>query len=215
MGGSAFIWSSLGLITRKNAATTPPTPSTKSIANTPRMMGSFDFFFGGAPARAGDVALCGCGCTLWGCGCGSALGALENDALCGCGCWSLGGVGKLGAVGEPVGPVCLGNTTVGADAAMVSSKSGNGWLTGFSPGRSIGIERLAEPCIVALGSKGLSACTNKPPSIVQNFWLSSGKLRLHLGQRFMRDPLLMFRVPTSDCYGANNDGSSSKIVIPR
>src|SRR6266498_3829676 len=206
MGRSAFIWSSLGLITMKNAATTPPRPSTKSIANTPRMIGSFDFFFGGAPARGGDGALCGCGC---------ALGACESDALCGCGGGTLGGGGKLGAVGEPVGPVCLGNTTVGADAAMVSSKSGNEWLTGFSPGRSIGIERLAEPCIVALGSKGLSARTNKPPSIVQNFWLSSGKLRLHLGQRFMRDPLLMFRVPTSDSYGANNDGSSSKRVILR
>src|SRR6266545_2077341 len=214
MGCSVFIWSSLGLITRKNAATTTPMPNTNSIANTPRMIGSFDFFSAGAPARTGGGALCGGGSgTLGGFGC--ALGAGGNEALCGGGGWTLGGEGKLGAVGEPVGPVCLGNTTVGADAAMVSSKSGSGWLTGFSPGRSMGIERLAEPCIVALGSKDLSACTNKPPSIVQNFWLSSGKLRLHLGQRFMRDPLLMFRVPTSDCYGANNDGSSSKIVIPR
>ena len=69
----------------------------------------------------------------------------------------------LAAVAEPVGPVSLGSTTVGADedVAIVALKSGGGAFAGCG---EIG---LAGAAIVALGSKGLSV--NSPPSIVQNF----------------------------------------------
>jgi hypothetical protein len=50
---------------------------------------------------------------------------------------------------------------------------------------SVGNPRSAEVArIVAFGSK-VGSAINKPPSTVQNFWLSSGKERLHLGQRFI------------------------------
>jgi hypothetical protein len=71
-------------------------------------------------------------------------------------------------VGKPVGPVCFGKTTVGADAAMVSFKSGGRLLTG-SAGGAVGIDEFDEPTTVAFGSKGASPATSRPPSIVQNF----------------------------------------------
>jgi hypothetical protein len=55
---------SRGLITRKNAATAAPAPSTNSNANNPKISGSFDFFFGDATATGGKV--------LWDCGNGGA-----------------------------------------------------------------------------------------------------------------------------------------------
>src|SRR6266545_510544 len=142
MGGSGFLWSSRGLITRKNAATTAPRPRTKSIASMPIISGSFDLCFGGAPPTGGNGALCGRGNGAL-CGCNGALCACGDGALCGGG-WETGGDGKLGAVAEPVGPVCLGNTTVGADAAIVSSKSGSGLLFGLSAAGATGTDWLAE-----------------------------------------------------------------------
>jgi hypothetical protein len=91
----------------------------------------------------------------------------------GCVDWGGFGVCKLEAVGDPVGPVFFGKTAVGAEdvVAIVAPKSGCGLLAGFSLGGSAGeVPGLAEvAAIVALGSKGLSAVTNKPPSTVQNF----------------------------------------------
>ena len=73
----------------------------------------------------------------------------------------------MAAVGEPVGPVVfLGSTAVGADdeVAMVAPKSDS--FSFAAGGGGTAADLLA---IVALGSKGLSPATNKPPSIVQNF----------------------------------------------
>ena len=98
-----------------------------------------------------------------------------------------------------MGPVFLGSTAVGADdeVAIVAPKSGGAAPAGLSAagggvagGGALGGFNGAEERNVAFGSKGWSA-TNKPPSMVQNFWLSSGKVRLHFGQRFIRRaPLL-------------------------
>lgn len=98
-------------------------------------------------------------------------------------------------VRAPVGAVFLGSTAVGADdeVAIVAPKSGCvGGLSaagcvagGAAGGAALGGFKGAEERNVAFGSKGWSA-TNKPPSMVQNFWLSSGKVRLHFGQRFIR-----------------------------
>jgi len=118
-------------------------------------------------------------------------------------------------VAEPVGPVSLGSTTVGAEdeVAMVALKSGSGvlgfWLWGGAAGgAAVGVNCTVELCMVALGSKGWSG-TNNPPSIVQNFWLSSGKGRLHLGQRFMREIRSFEKVQglTADALKARFEGS--------
>jgi hypothetical protein len=106
-------------------------------------------------------------------------------------------------VRAPVGPVFLGSTAVGADdeVAIVALKSGwvapaglsapaGGVAGGAAAGGALGAFNGAEERNVAFGSNGWSV-TNKPPSMVQNFWLSSGKVRLHFGQRFIRRaPLL-------------------------
>ncbi len=67
-----------------------------------------------------------------------------------------GGCERFAAVVEPVGPVFFGKTTVGAEdgVAIVAPKSGGRLLTGFSAGGATGRARLAEPWIVAFGSKG-------------------------------------------------------------
>ena len=124
----------------------------------PRINGSFDFFFatggtpaaGGAGARwaAGNGALfaggsaagfdTGGGTEPLGVGVGGAPGALDAG---GGGC---GGCGKLDDVGKPVGPVSFGKTTVGAEAAMVSSQSCGGLLAGTLPGGAVGTSMFAE-----------------------------------------------------------------------
>jgi len=80
----------------------------------------------------------------------------------------------------PVGPVCFGSTTVGAedDVAIVAPKSGCfplagsvggcGATGGAAGGGELGGVKGAEERNVALGSKAGSA-TNRPPSMVQNF----------------------------------------------
>jgi len=107
----------------------------------PRISGSFDFFFGGATATGGN-ALGGCG--NGGAGarggidvCGTAVGGEAGGA----------GGGRLEDVTEPVGPVFLGKTAVGADegVAMVALKSGVRLLAGVSGAGSTGSARLAEP----------------------------------------------------------------------
>jgi hypothetical protein len=66
------------------------------------------------------------------------------------------------------------------ESAIVALGSGRSLLVGFSaPARS-----LAEALIVAFGSKVCGAIKS-PPSNVQNFWPSSGKVRLHFGQLFI------------------------------
>src|SRR5215212_7059037 len=69
---------------------------------------------------------------------------------------------------------------------MVASWSGRSRLVGLSDGafRSIDVAR-----IVAFGSK-LCVPINRPPSNVQNFWPSSGNVRLHLGQLFIHTDLV-------------------------
>ena len=115
----------------------------------PRIRGSFDFFFatGCTPAAAGAGARCavGNGAPFAGgggvgfdgvCGTGAleaGVGTTGGDTgapgagACGSGC-------KLEDVGKPVGPVVFGKTTVGAEAAMVSSQSGGGLLASGSAG---------------------------------------------------------------------------------
>lgn len=121
----------------------------------PRIKGSFDFFFatGGRPAAgaagtrcaAGDGALFAgggvCGpedvagtCALGGGGVGTA--GPPGAGACGC--------GILEDVGNPVGPVCFGKTTVGAEAAMVSFQSGGRLLAGCCPGGAVGTPAFAE-----------------------------------------------------------------------
>ena len=70
---------------------------------------------------------------------------------------------------------------------IVAFGSGRSRLVGRSEGafRSIEVAR-----IVAFGSKVCGAI-NSPPSNVQNFCPSSGKVRLHLGQVFIRATLLI------------------------
>ena len=114
----------------------------------PRIRGSLDFFFatGGTPAAGGAGARCAAG--------NGALfaggGVVGFDGVCGTGALETGvgttggatgalgagacGCGKLEDVGKPVGPVCFGKTTVGAEAAMVSFQSGGGLLAGGPAG---------------------------------------------------------------------------------
>ncbi len=68
----------------------------------------------------------------------------------------------------------------------VAFGSGRSRLVGFSDEafRSMDVAR-----IVAFGSNVCGAI-NKPPSNVQNFWPSSGYVRLHLGQLFIHTDLL-------------------------
>jgi len=137
----------------------------------PRIRRSFDFFCG-APGTGSTGPLCGTGAL-----CGRGALCARGGAAAGGGGGSVGwggwGCCKLEEVGEPVGPVFLGRTAVGAEdvVAIVAPKSGGGLLAGFSLGGSTGgVPGLAAvAAIVALGSKGLSAVTNKPPSTVQNF----------------------------------------------
>ena len=114
----------------------------------PRIRGSFDFFFatGCTPAAAGAGARCAAG--------NGALfaggGGVGFDGVCGIGALEAGvgttggttgalaagacGCGKSEDVGKPVGPVCFGKTTVGAEAAMVSSQSCGGLFAGGTAG---------------------------------------------------------------------------------
>ncbi len=114
----------------------------------PRISGSFDFFFGGAAGtgntgpRCGKGALRGkgalCACRDVGAAAGGVDGSVDWGGLDGC---------KLEEVGEPVGPVFFGRTTVGAEdvVAIVAPKSGGGLLAGFSLGGSLeGGPRLAD-----------------------------------------------------------------------
>jgi len=111
----------------------------------PRIKGSFDFFLatGGTPAARGAGACCAAGN-----GALFAPGGVDGfDGVEGTGALGGGGVGASGApgagacgcvrledVGNPVGPVSFGKTTVGAEAAMVSSQSGGGLPAGGAAG---------------------------------------------------------------------------------
>ena len=118
----------------------------------PRINGSFDFFFatGGTPATGGAGARCaaGNGALFAGGGAGGfgdggtdPLGAGVGVGVAGAG---GGGCGKLEDVGKPVGPVSFGKTTVGAEAAIVSSQSCGGLLAGTLPGGAVGTSMFAE-----------------------------------------------------------------------
>lgn len=111
----------------------------------PRIRRSFDFFFGGATGTGNTVPLCGSGLL---CGKGALCGCGDFGAAAGGGGGIVGGGGcKLEEVGEPVGPVFLGGTAVGAEdvVAIVAPKSGGGLLAGFSLGGSAGgVPRLAD-----------------------------------------------------------------------
>lgn len=114
----------------------------------PRIRGTLDFFFatGGTPAAGGAGARCAvgngalfAGGGVVGCDGVCGTGALEAGVgTTGGGTGALGagacGCGKLEDVGKPVGPVCFGKTTVGAEAAMVSSQSCGGLLAGGPAG---------------------------------------------------------------------------------
>jgi len=111
----------------------------------PRIKGSFDFFFatGGTPAAGGAGARCaaGKGALFAGEGVVGFDGVGGTDSLgAGAGATGAPGAGacdccvKLEDVGNPVGPVSFGKTTVGAEAAMVSSQSGGGLLAGGPAG---------------------------------------------------------------------------------
>src|SRR5919206_2650692 len=69
---------------------------------------------------------------------------------------------------------------------IVALGSGRSRLVGSSDGafKSIDVAR-----IVAFGSKVCGAIS-RPPSNVQNFWPSSGNVRLHLGQLFIHTDLV-------------------------
>src|SRR5215208_6693008 len=69
---------------------------------------------------------------------------------------------------------------------IVAFGSGRSRLVGSSDGafKSIDVAR-----IVAFGSKVCGAI-KRPPSNVQNFWPSSGYVRLHLGQLFIYTDLV-------------------------
>ena len=119
----------------------------------PRINGSFDFFFatGGPPATGGAGARCAAGNgALFAVGgaagltdggtepLGAAVGVTGAPGAGG------GGCGKLEDVGKPVGPVSFGKTTVGAEAAMVSSQSCGGLLAGTAAGGAVGTSMFAE-----------------------------------------------------------------------
>ena len=119
----------------------------------PRINGSFDFFFatGGTPAAGGAGARCaaGNGALFAGGGAGGFGDGDIDPLVVGVGVTGApgaggGGCGKLEDVGKPVGPVSFGKTTVGAEAAMVSSQSCGGLLAGTSPGGAVGTSMFAE-----------------------------------------------------------------------
>jgi hypothetical protein len=87
--------------------------------------------------------------------------------------------------GGPVGAVFLGRATVEAndDSATVAFGSGKSRLVAFS---DIAVKSADVALIVAFGSNaGGGGAINSPPSKVQNFCPSSGKVRLHFGQLFI------------------------------
>ena len=101
----------------------------------PRIKGNFDFFLatGGTPAAGGAGAGCaaGNGALFAPGGVAGVDGVGDTGAVGGGGVGAQGppgardsGCGKLEDVGKPVGPVSFGKTTVGAEAAMVSSQAG-------------------------------------------------------------------------------------------
>jgi len=69
-------------------------------------------------------------------------GVFATDPL---GVGALGCGGKLEDVGNPVGPVVFGKTTVGAEAAIVSSKSGGLLPEACSSGDPVGNPEFADP----------------------------------------------------------------------
>ena len=163
IGRSGCIASRLGLIKKKyKPASRALAPNINSNARMPRISRSFDFFFGGTLLTGGNDPLCGNGALCAGGRAGAAGGGggvVDCDAC------------KLADVGEPVGPVSLGSTAVGAEdeVAMVAPKSGSGVAGGACLGGSTGVTGRFVDAIVAFGSNGLSAVTSRPPSTVQNF----------------------------------------------
>src|SRR5437867_8312268 len=91
---------------------------------------------------------------------------------------------KPDVIGGPVGAVFLGRATVEAydDSAIVAFGSGKSRLVAFSD-RTLMSADVAR--IVAFGSNVWGAI-KRPPSKVQNFCPSSGKVRLHFGQLFIQ-----------------------------
>jgi hypothetical protein len=85
--------------------------------------------------------------------------------------------------GPPVGAVFRGKATVEAngDSTIVALGSGKSRLVEFSV---TAVTSATVALIVAFGSNVCGAINN-PPSNVQNFCPSSGKVRLHFGQLFM------------------------------
>jgi hypothetical protein len=157
-----FICSSRGLITRKNAATTPPTPSTSRIARMPSTSGNFDFFFGtpaaatggavcvggnGALGRGGSAAVCVGGNGALGVGCGGKVAA-----CCGGGSVALwaGGVDRGGALGVDGGGGCAGGIVAGGGCRFEAV----GWPVGpvFFGSTTVGAEDGV--AIVSLKSGG-------------------------------------------------------------
>src|ERR1051325_559890 len=193
----------LGFTTRKNTPANAPPPSNRNRRTPAMIQGSFDFFFGAAVATAG--AACGAGKGVDGVGgVGGVTGGvvtpgLGNAMVCSCeyaGGAGGGGCGVAGAAlpnpavfgGGPVGAVFLGRATVDAndESAIVAFGSGKSRLVAFSV---IAAKSADVALIVAFGSKaggaGGGGAINNPPSKVQNFCPSSGKVRLHFGQLFI------------------------------
>src|SRR5215510_1047804 len=71
---------------------------------------------------------------------------------------------------------------------IVAFGSGRSRLVGLSAAAAFKSIEVAR--IVAFGSKVVCGAIKRPPSNVQNFWPSSGKVRLHLGQLFIHTDLL-------------------------
>src|ERR1041384_8875062 len=69
---------------------------------------------------------------------------------------------------------------------IVAFGSGRSRLVGLS---AAAFKSIAVARIVACGSNVCGAI-KRPPSNVQNFWPSSGNVRLHLGQLFIHTDLL-------------------------
>jgi hypothetical protein len=106
------------------------------------------------------------------------------------------GAGKSAVLGAPfVGPVGRGSATVSAYVSItVALGSGNSRLVVFSStGGAMRSEEVAR--IVALGSNAGCFAINNPPSNVQNFCPSSGKVRLHFGQLFIRGTFRDYSCP--------------------
>src|ERR1700752_58119 len=184
----------------KNRAASTPPPRSNVKRMPPIMKPVLDFFWGGA-GRAADgpvVCVAGAGATATGGGGGGTGGggATETSGGGGGGGGAGGGGGGFGLMsavfGVPVGPAFVGKALVapGYSSTIVAFGSGSSRLVDFSDAafRSIAVAR-----IVALGSKVCGAI-NRPPSNVQNFCPSSGNVRLHFGQLFMKKPLLRCQI---------------------